>query len=1018
MPTLCLVATPLAATRAARRLCDAQGGILFGPAVATVDRIVPGIVAAAGDRRPILPPLAERILAAEAGEAAGGALAGLHPESGLAAALARALAELRRGEVTAAEAREAAGELAGAPAARLRAVAAALEAYEARLAALGALDRAGAARVAAEAARRGVSSAETGGLDLLVLDGIAALAPAEWDLVSALAARARRTRVHLPFWPERPDASAPAEPLLRRLEALHEMAARRDVEVVLPHVDEGRAPRIAAALLAMGGGRAAAPAGDAGLVLAAAGAGEEGVPRAAAAVVARLLEQGLAPAEIAVVSPAPRRHAAALARALGDVGIPFAAGRGEPLAAVPVVRLVLDALAAAGALDRSAAERLLGSSWLSRRGGAGLRGLLDRAGALDGRVSPGEALRRRAALVSAGSGARERAALLGAADAVDALDARLRPLAAPALARVHAARLAALVDGAGLRRQAARGPRPVAARDLAALARVDEAADAVVRAVALAGRGEAALPPAAFRALLALAIDEAALPAGPEPVAGAVELCGLDEAPGLVARAVVVAGAGRGAYPAAPPPEPLLRDPERLALNRRVRRAAVPVAAARRAEALHRAFSAAAAAREALAFVWAAPGPGGGGGPLAPLAAEALAAAGVAPPAAPDPEPGLARARTPRQALRAAARGGAAAAAALAPTPLAARAADALARGAVEAERRAAVIAGRAEPVAGAVDGAAGAALRRALPEAWAPTQLEAYARCPFRAFLRIGARLPDPDAADLEIGPRDEGTLVHAVLERFVRGRMARRAWPPAGTPEDLAEARAAADEVFARFEREGRTGDPAVWTARREAVRARMERMVRAEARDHGGLTPVAVEHRFGRGAPEPALAVSADGETVLLEGRIDRIDAAPDRLLVLDYKNARSGTAYQGELAPEALGETSFQIPAYLLAAARAFPGRSRLEAAYALVRRAERTRPLALDAADPLLAPDAVAPPGAEDGGAPRSFAAAVVDTVRRIRAGRFPIASRDCTGCAFGAVCRFEGAAERREEAGT
>ncbi len=141
--------------------------------------------------------------------------------------------------------------------------------------------------------------------------------------------------------------------------------------------------------------------------------------------------------------------------------------------------------------------------------------------------------------------------------------------------------------------------------------------------------------------------------------------------------------------------------------------------------------------------------------------------------------------------------------------------------------------------------------------------------------------------------------------------------------------------------------------------------------------------------------------------LKGRVDRIDAGPGRLLVIDYKNARSGSAYAGELEPEALGETSFQVPAYLMAAARALPGRPRLEATYALLRKAARLPPLALAADDPLLAADAGPAPVPGPG---RPFAAAVVETVRRIRAGVFPIASRSCDGCGYGAVCRFQGTA--------
>jgi hypothetical protein len=162
---------------------------------------------------------------------------------------------------------------------------------------------------------------------------------------------------------------------------------------------------------------------------------------------------------------------------------------------------------------------------------------------------------------------------------------------------------------------------------------------------------------------------------------------------------------------------------------------------------------------------------------------------------------------------------------------------------------------------------------------------------------------------------------------------------------------------------------------------------------------------------------VALAANGETVLLQGRIDRVDASGERLRVIDYKNAKAGTAYAALLDPEQLGRTSFQVPAYLLAAARALPGRPTLEATYALLRKAARVEPLALSASDPLLAGASAETGGgaANRFGAPRgapagdTFAERVVSLVGRIRAGEFPIAPRSCENCAFGAVCRSEGA---------
>lgn len=1003
VPALVLVPSPLQASRAARRLCDAQGGILFGPQVTTLDALTASLLAAAGERRPILPPLAERLLAHAAGREAGGPFAALQPSSGLAEALAGALGELRRGEVTAEAARAALATLSGAAAGRLSALAAALEALEGRLEAGGLLDRTAAVRAAAEAVRRGAPLAETRQLDLLVVDGFAGFSAAEWELVAALAARSVRTRFHVPSFPERPDLSAAAEPYLKRVEGLHALAATRQVEVALTHLEDGgRAPWPAALLAAFAGaGRSAPPTsrgGAAGEVLALCGEGEAGEAALAARAAARLAAGGIEPGELLVFHPSPRAAAGRLAAAFAAEGIPFATGRGRPLADAPPVRLVLDALAAAaGGLDRRAAERLAASTYLATGGlDARLGRLLDRSGALDGRSTPEVALRRRAAGLDAGAAGPERAALLRAADGLASLAAAVRPLGGTATPGAHAARLAGWLDAAGVRRRAGRAEGPVAARDLAALSRLEQAAEDLARALALAGRGAERLPAAEWRPLLALALDGAALPATGEPVAGAAELWGLDEAPGRTGSAALVLGCARGAFPAAPPPEPLLREPERRAINEALRRGAVPTAGARRADALHRAACALAAGREVVALGWPGDGPSGGGGP-APLAAEALLAVGVALDQPPE-TPTLAGARTPAEALAAVVRlsrkGPAAAARAMAllPAGLAGRAEAALARGAVEAERRDAVLAGVATPHAGRVEGAALAALAARLPDEWSPSLLEAHARCPFRFLAAVGLGLADPESTGLDIDGRDEGSLLHAVLERWVAARVARHAWPPDGGAADQAEARAVADVLFTRFEREGRTGDPAVWAARREAVRARLDRIVAAEAGAASGLTPALLEFRFGTGSPRPPLELASGGEVVRVRGRIDRVDASPERLLVIDYKNARGGARHRPLLEPESFGVDSYQVPLYLLAAARELPGRAP-SATYQLLKSAERLEPVA----------------GAPDEPA---LAAAVVGAVGRIRGGDLPIRSRDCEGCPFGAVCRFPGVAER------
>jgi PD-(D/E)XK nuclease superfamily len=995
VPALVVVPTALQASRAARRLCDAGDGLLFGHGVTTLDALVARLLAAAGERRAVLTPLAERLLAVEAGKEAGGPLAGLEAGSGLASTLASALSELRRGEVSVGAARGAAASLEGAAAERLGALARALGAFEARLSRLELLDPAGAIRAAAEAVGQGVPIDDGGELDLLLLDGFTTFSPGEWALCEALAARARRTRFQLPYFSDVPALSGAAEPLLRRVEALNESAGRREPELFLARLDDpARASKPAALLAALGGARSG-PAAQAGELLALAGAGEDGEAALAARTAARFIADGIPPSEVVVFAPSPRRAATRLAAAFAAEGVPFAAGRATSLAELPVVAVALAALSVAGgARDRQTLERLASSSYLVTSGlGPRLGPLLDAAGAIDGRATPEASLRRRAEALDGPRASREREALERAADGLASLTARLRPLSGDATAAAHASRLTAFVDGAGVRRQAGQGEPAVATRDLAALSSLEETADELVRALTMVGRSGERLGAGEWRALLQLAVERASLRAPREPVAGAVELDGFAEAPGRSVRAAILVGCSAGEVPAPTPAEPLLREPERQAVNGLLRRAALITGAGRRAVAFHQVACAVAAGRERLAVLWPGPGPAGGGEP-SPLLAQALAEAGVALPEV-APLASLGESRTRREALLAGAalaRGGASLAAlqALAAAGLEERASEAFAVGAIERERREAVLAAQPSPYAGALSGAGLERLLARLPVEWSAYQLENLARCPFRFLLSAGTGLRDPEEAGLDIDGRDEGRLLHAVLERWVRGRIGRGAWPPAGSGSDLDEARLVALAVFGEFEGNGEVGDPAVWGSRRDAVLARLSRVVEAESRRQDGLAPALLEHQFGGQSAVPPLTMASDGETVALQGRIDRVDAAPGRLLVIDYKNSADRTRHRKLLDPETFGVTSFQVPIYLLAAERALPDHAPA-ATYLLLRSAERVEPVE----------------GRPDEAA---LARAVVTAVRRAREGQLPIASRDCKRCGFGAVCRFEGVA--------
>ncbi len=990
MSDLVVVPTALRKSRVERRLCDAQDGLLFGPRVSTLAHLAPGLLAAAADRRTILTPLAERFLALAAARDSGlldGA--GQTPGSGGAGrAAARLLSELRSAEVTPSDLRASATTAPGRVGERLLAAAAALATYEELLADRNALDAAGALRAAAVAAERGALSEETRDLGLLVLEGLLPTSRAALDLGAALAARARRVLARIPFLPEEPSRSTPAEPWLRRVESLHELSVQRDLEVRFPATGAMTKGRVV---------RLPAPSDDAQC-------------DAAARFAASLLDEGLSAVDVAVI--APRRILDGLPEAFARLGVPLSAPTSRPLSTVPLVQDVRAALSAAGELDRTALLALLGSPYLGPAEPLpGLRFLLDRSGILDGRGDPAERLRARAAaLTGAGPSGAERPALLRAARAVDSLHGSLGPLRSPATPAEWTARVRTFLDRSGVRRRAGRGDTAIARRDLAAVSRLEDALDDLASALAMAGRAADRIPREEWAPLLDLALERADLPSGQGPAEGAVEAWPLEEAPGLTSRATLVLGAERGAWPGVHRVDPLLGNAAREALQAHLARRALPTAFHQQSEAEFRGLCALASAAEVLAVGWTH-GPDREGSAV--LAAQVLDEA-AAPEMSLAVDPPLEDARGEAEALRGASRlageGRAERArAALASLPdLAARAADAALRGRQERERRESWLTGAASPSAGQIPPGL-VAWREALPEQWSPTELETHAACPFKYLLRK-AGIREPGLGDLDMEPRDEGALLHAVLEGFVRACVERGDWPPNDDAADREEARQVAGELFARFEGEGRVGDPATWAARREAVLRRLDRFVAGEARGDPALRPVLLEFEFGGKSERPPVAIPAEGGAILLQGRIDRVDADDGRIVVVDYKNSRSSQATRKKLSAAALGEKSFQAPVYLLAAARELPGRTAFSATYALLRSGERVPPWFTSPGDPFLAldPERRAAIRAEGG---RTLADGVVAAVARIRAGALPVVSEDCTGCPFGAVCRFPRAGE-------
>ncbi|MGQ0432649.1 MAG: PD-(D/E)XK nuclease family protein, partial [Microthrixaceae bacterium] len=212
------------------------------------------------------------------------------------------------------------------------------------------------------------------------------------------------------------------------------------------------------------------------------------------------------------------------------------------------------------------------------------------------------------------------------------------------------------------------------------------------------------------------------------------------------------------------------------------------------------------------------------------------------------------------------------------------------------------------------------------------PTRLERWATCPHAHFV-LDILKVDPienPEDNLAITALEKGTLVHAILEDFMREVLARPEsdrpgpsdpWTTAdrGRLHEIGEQRC--DEVEAK----GITGRPIFWKRDRRRILVDLQHFLDADEQYRAlhQTVPIAVELGFGFGDTPPVLVPLPDGRALRVRGRADRLDRAVDGTLhVVDYKTGRVGDAYRGlgEDDPIKAG-TKLQLPLYGLAGRQA-------------------------------------------------------------------------------------------------
>lgn len=283
-------------------------------------------------------------------------------------------------------------------------------------------------------------------------------------------------------------------------------------------------------------------------------------------------------------------------------------------------------------------------------------------------------------------------------------------------------------------------------------------------------------------------------------------------------------------------------------------------------------------------------------------------------------------------------------------------------------------------------------------------SRLATYARCGFQYLLQYVLRLEpalEPEERK-RLDPLERGTLFHETAERFLRERREKGELPVPDTPEMRARATAVAEECLAAFVAGSPPRFAFLWEKEKERFRKSVLSWLEREIDAGERAVPAYFEVSFGLGreaaegephAGEPLEIPLGDDRVLRVSGQIDRIDRKPEGGLVLrDYKTGKAPRDDGGVFR----GGKQLQIPFYILAAARLFPGEPVVEAFLDYV---DGGRQVALD-------------PGRVTGEEFRGLLRNLVDLIAQ---GVFVQEPSSCDFCDFKVVCGPKGLLERRRQ---
>lgn len=222
-------------------------------------------------------------------------------------------------------------------------------------------------------------------------------------------------------------------------------------------------------------------------------------------------------------------------------------------------------------------------------------------------------------------------------------------------------------------------------------------------------------------------------------------------------------------------------------------------------------------------------------------------------------------------------------------------------------------------------------AVKIGLPEHTSTSRLEAWAKCP-RSYLFgtvLGVERVEEPERRFEIDPLTRGSIIHKILEDFVRDAVTSENALATWTQADHARLQGVASSYFDRAEQEGSTGRAILWRAERVRLANELDKLLESDARRLAdGWRPIAAELPF---TDVPFELPS--GHTIRMRGSIDRVDRSADgSLAVIDYKTGSSASYRDlSESNPHDHGNR-LQLFVYSQAAIAAYPEATSVRADY--------------------------------------------------------------------------------------